>query len=282
MVERTTKRFSARSLALATGLLLAVLSACGKRDSETPEPAGRAQPNGAAGDRSLRGPEGLAGEPSPRGQELYQKQCSACHGPTGRGDGPAAWLLYPKPRDFTKGLFRLVSTDAAMATDADLFATITRGMPGSSMPPWGHFSEKDRWALVAEVKRLAQNGMAADLLDDAKESGEELDPGEAAEIATDRLAVGEPIAIPPELEATPARLAHGKILYNQNCAPCHDADGRGRLQRSLKDSDGFPIYARDFTQGVFKGVPLPRDRKTHPRRDARLAHARVSSGLRRR
>src|SRR3989338_6277241 len=44
------------------------------------------------------------------GQRLYAKQCAACHGPQGRGDGVAAYLLYPKPRDFTQNEFRLVST----------------------------------------------------------------------------------------------------------------------------------------------------------------------------
>ena len=41
------------------------------------------------------------------GQRVYEKQCAACHGQDGRGDGEAAYLLYPKPRDLTAGKFAL-------------------------------------------------------------------------------------------------------------------------------------------------------------------------------
>ncbi|MCA9436715.1 MAG: c-type cytochrome, partial [Candidatus Omnitrophica bacterium] len=39
-------------------------------------------------------------------QGLYVQHCAACHGMTGRGDGPAADQLYPRPRDFVKSPLR--------------------------------------------------------------------------------------------------------------------------------------------------------------------------------
>src|SRR5262245_30407222 len=51
------------------------------------------------------------------GQRTYQKQCAACHGATGEGNGEASYLLYPRPRDFTSGEFRLVSTWEGVPTD---------------------------------------------------------------------------------------------------------------------------------------------------------------------
>ena len=36
------------------------------------------------------------------GEELYRSLCSACHGETGAGDGPAAPALYPHPVDLTQ------------------------------------------------------------------------------------------------------------------------------------------------------------------------------------
>ena len=36
-----------------------------------------------------------------KGKELYTKNCAGCHGPAGKGDGPAAAALNPKPTDFT-------------------------------------------------------------------------------------------------------------------------------------------------------------------------------------
>ncbi|MBI2209437.1 MAG: c-type cytochrome, partial [Deltaproteobacteria bacterium] len=44
------------------------------------------------------------------GKRIYGQQCAACHGPQGRGDGEAAYLLYPKPRNFVAANYRLVST----------------------------------------------------------------------------------------------------------------------------------------------------------------------------
>src|SRR5437867_83091 len=65
------------------------------------------------------------------GKRIYDQHCAACHGRNGRGDGPAAVWLYPKPRHFDSGLFKIKSTPpGSLPTDEDLFHTVTRGMPG--------------------------------------------------------------------------------------------------------------------------------------------------------
>ena len=43
------------------------------------------------------------------GKRTFEKECAACRGISGDGEGEAAYLLYPRPRDFTSGQFRLVS-----------------------------------------------------------------------------------------------------------------------------------------------------------------------------
>ena len=97
--------------------------------------------------------------PSPaligQGKELFARECADCHGAEGKGDGPASYLLYPKPRNFITSEFRIVSTWERLPTDQDLFNTITRGMPGSSMPPWDRLTENQRWSLVYFVKSLS-------------------------------------------------------------------------------------------------------------------------------
>ena len=42
------------------------------------------------------------------GKTTFEKECAACHGVAGDRLGDAAYLLYPRPRDFTSGQFRLI------------------------------------------------------------------------------------------------------------------------------------------------------------------------------
>src|SRR3990172_6837145 len=79
-----------------------------------------------------RGPS--LGEEVPRGQLVYEKNCAVCHGVRGDGKGEAAHLLQPKPRNLRAGKFRLVSSENLQPTRADLFLTISNGMPGTAMP----------------------------------------------------------------------------------------------------------------------------------------------------
>ena len=58
----------------------------------------------------------------PPGQVLYGRHCAACHGANGDGQGLAAAFLYPKPRSFRGGKYRLVSTDNSVPTRDDLQA----------------------------------------------------------------------------------------------------------------------------------------------------------------
>src|SRR2546421_6191956 len=61
-------------------------------------------------------PEGL-----PLGQRIYLRSCQTCHGPDGRGNGPAAPSMSPRPRDFTQGQLKYKSTAAEVPpTDGDL------------------------------------------------------------------------------------------------------------------------------------------------------------------
>src|ERR1700694_4808949 len=46
----------------------------------------------------------------PLGARVFARRCAVCHGPDGRGNGPAAPSLIPRPRDFTLGLFKFKST----------------------------------------------------------------------------------------------------------------------------------------------------------------------------
>lgn len=44
-------------------------------------------------------------------REIFQSRCSACHGTSGRGDGPGATALNPKPRNYTDKAWQSSVTD---------------------------------------------------------------------------------------------------------------------------------------------------------------------------
>src|SRR5262245_20606494 len=122
---------------------------------------------------------------------IYDQHCAACHGLNGLGDGPAAVWLYPKPRHFDSGLFKIKSTPAGfLPTDEDLFQTVTRGMPGSSMPSFTYLSEQQRRDVVQYVKYLTA------YIDD---SGKRIN---FFEEATEKGQVGVPIEVPPDRAVT--------------------------------------------------------------------------------
>ena len=91
-------------------------------------------------------------------QALYQKNCVVCHGAEGRGDGKAAYLLNPKPRNFRAGKFRLVTSQNLQPTRKDIIRTLTNGMPGTGMPAWGQLPEGDRGQFAEYVLKLHYDG----------------------------------------------------------------------------------------------------------------------------
>jgi len=86
-------------------------------------------------------PTGFSAQSVAQGASLFATHCAVCHGPEGRGDGPAAASLNPTPADLT--------ADHIYAhTDGDLFWWITHGI-APAMPPFGEQLDEDaRWNLV--------------------------------------------------------------------------------------------------------------------------------------
>ncbi len=176
------------------------------------------------------------------GRSLYARRCAACHGPEGRGDGRAAYLLNPRPRNFYREAFRFVSSWDGAPTDEDLFRLISRGIPGAAMPSWAHLTERQRWSLVHYVKSLTEYPI--ELPDE-----ETVEPGEGR------------IGVPEEPANTADSIARGEEIFREVCFKCHGPLGRGDGERAstLEDEEGFPIRPRDLTTGVFKGPRSPAD-----------------------
>jgi cytochrome c oxidase cbb3-type subunit 3 len=84
----------------------------------------------------------VAGNPAAtkEGASLFRANCSPCHGlnATGGGRGPDL-----SANRWTHG-----------ATDADIFRTITQGVPGTQMPA-NRFEDSEVWAIIAYLRSLA-------------------------------------------------------------------------------------------------------------------------------
>jgi mono/diheme cytochrome c family protein len=112
-----------------------------------------------------------------RGRVLYVKNCAACHGTTGQGDGEQveAYMVndqtrekYPepglfddwgnpiKPRNLTRGIYR------GGRRPVDLYRRLYEGINGTPMPPFkGKFSASDKkedsariWDIVNYVYHI--------------------------------------------------------------------------------------------------------------------------------
>jgi mono/diheme cytochrome c family protein len=179
------------------------------------------------------------------GEQVYGQHCAACHGPNGDGSGAASAWLFPRPRNFSAGLFKIKSTAGmALPTDEDLFNTVTRGMPGSSMPSFTYLSENERREAVQYVKYLTASTDA---------SGKRIN--RFVQAAADHQ-LAEPIVVPPEPPVTVQSIAEGAHLFSKlNCVICHGETGAGDGPNAstLKDTQGLFLPPRDFNTGAFRG-----------------------------
>lgn len=85
-----------------------------------------------------------------RGQTLYREHCMDCHGSTGKGDGPSAPFLSPRPGN-------LISAATSAKTDKELLRTIAQGKPRTAMPGWKDaLPDEDQQAVLQYIRSLIQ------------------------------------------------------------------------------------------------------------------------------
>ena len=89
------------------------------------------------------------------GAKTYTRLCVTCHGALGKGDGPGAASLKPKPRNFTD------PTQFKSKNDEEIFKVVQKGGAASklspAMPAWGGILKPDQiWQVIAYVHTLAK------------------------------------------------------------------------------------------------------------------------------
>jgi mono/diheme cytochrome c family protein len=167
-----------------------------------------------------------------RGQRVYDTHCVECHGPGGKGDGPAAHLMTPRPRDFTIGRYKIRSTESgSVPSDDDLLKSVRQGLYGSAMPAWQQIlPDDDIRAVVSYVKTLSP-----------------------------RFAAEQPAPIPSStsVPSSPQSVLRGSSVYEKlQCGKCHGTDGHGTgaTATSFVDDWDQPLRVADLTEPwTFRG-----------------------------
>ena len=194
------------------------------------------------------------------GKKAYEIRCSGCHGLEGNGNGPGAKMLTPKPRDFTKGVFKFKTVPLGMMpTNDDLLKTLNQGIPNSSMPSFALVSDTEKRAIIEYVKTFA---------------------GEAWK-GQDETAVVPPLNVPQGVFDKKAKFLeyarNGRVWFQElGCIVCHgtSARGDGPSAAGLTDSWDQPITpanlhkrtikrgytVQDIAYSIYQGVdgtPMP-------------------------
>ncbi|MEN8205563.1 MAG: c-type cytochrome [Pseudomonadota bacterium] len=88
-------------------------------------------------------PPGLTGN-ADTGKAYYLMNCTACHGSNGDGNGPRAYFIFPRPRNF------LLTENRTRLQRPVLFNAIKQGVTGREMPAWGKVMTDQQIADVTE------------------------------------------------------------------------------------------------------------------------------------
>lgn len=169
------------------------------------------------------------------GRETFVRNCSGCHGMNADGQGAAAPMLSPRPRNLVSGSFKFRTTPSgSMPTLDDLVRTIDLGVPGTSMPSFRLLSQTEKYALAEYIRSL--RGDWNDLV------------GRSYSIPD----------VPPEIfakkETLLASAARGHKLFLEGCQTCHGdrglGDGPGA--QGLTDGEEQPIRPANLTKPFFK------------------------------
>jgi len=214
-----------------------------------------------------------------KGKDLYKHRCEACHGEQGAGDGPAAERLYPKPRDFTLGLFKYKTTPGTMLPkDEDLFDTIKNGLTGTGMPAWSSLLSDDQISSLIPVIKGFDTASAWAPEDAPSEAFDELQRYTKEDFRkfTDTEPVDGQIAFSEE------SAAKGKKIFEDVCGKCHGLQGRGNITsgKTLKDDWGNRLWPRDLTKPwTWRVTNVRIDGKDERDETIRRIYQRLSIGL---
>jgi mono/diheme cytochrome c family protein len=141
-------------LILFSALLLAACSGGAAPDDDHDE--GAEHIGAPAEFESLTNPFVGDHEAAEAGAEIYEINCASCHGPEGKGDGPAAAGLDPQPASLADAHLMEDMSDGA------LFWRVNEGGMiepfNSAMPAWKDtLSQDEIWQVIAYIREFAED-----------------------------------------------------------------------------------------------------------------------------
>ena len=178
-----------------------------------------------------------------RGNTLYKEYCAQCHGFTGKGDGPAASGLEPKPAIHANMPFDKLPMEY-------LYNVINHGGvavgKSPSMPYWGFTIGQQGVAdVIAYLKATFKGVPDLAAAQSGSQGGTCVQPRKTARAPADALAKTNP------LSSSASSIQAGKELFLRTaqpvaCVMCHgeQGDGKGLMGAALVPPP------RDFTCGV--------------------------------
>ncbi len=175
------------------------------------------------------------------GQKLYVANCAACHGNTGKGDGPAAAGLNPRPADFTQHM------GPGKHTDGQIYLWIKNGFPNSAMPAWGQrLNEKQIWQLVSYLRTFSPTNIAANATAQPNPNGGAPQP---------QATPNQPVQVPSAQEPLPS------IIFARQ-GNIWRSDGKGAPQQITNLTAGsyaeYPTFSPDGSRIAFVAItPAP-------------------------
>lgn len=207
----------------------------------------------------------------------YDLLCSACHGNYRQGDGVVSEWIYPIPKNLRNATFlRNLTKEQAVLS-------ITRGVSGTPMPPWGEAVAGEGAPILssAQIEQLVDwlySSLPGETV--IEEGGVEkwnLTPeGVMEQLHREGEIVSSPILSAEGADEsfyfikreyyTESNLQAGEKFFLENCAHCHGTEGEGNGLRAEAMTEAKPrmltnlpwIATRDdlrLLQSIQFGVP---------------------------
>lgn len=230
------------------------------------------------------------------GYTLYRKHCLHCHGVTGDGAGPTADFLFPRPRDYRKGIYKFTSTTAgAKPSRDDFWRTINYGIHGTSMPGFEALMTQSEiqqvidYVIFLSIRGETELLVAQDVADGAWDEEIAADKGqnfalnewqkdpanskiypralETAMMVADKWKTADEQVMNPPAPRTPTSnesILRGRELFLGNtverleCWGCHGVKGAGD-GKSFVDKKIFENVM--FARAVFQSSKTDNDRQ---------------------